>query len=327
MIAPSRFRYSQMQPEPAIPDEYPRESEPVLECPPCPLCGSPAAKSILQARDSWVSDGVTRAQEFSVVRCEVCRACYTTPRFPEATKRLAYIGSYPFYQRARQVLGPPTEAEILAFDRRARQVARLCPRPGRILDIGMGDGAFLELMRRRGWETAGVDAEPDVVAYARERLGLEACTVADVECDRLPEGPFDVVTMWGLLQLTYHPQRLLENVRAALSPDGVIAIGVSNIGSLGARLFGSRWRGLGLPRHLVHFDQDSLCRLVERSGFRPLALAFETPFWIVAPSFDAVFPLPGLLGGAARRCAWALLSLGGRTRLGDTMTLLGQVWR
>ena len=310
-----------------MPDESSAESEPVLEHPPCPLCGSPVAQSMLQARDTWVADGVARAREFSVVRCRVCRACYTTPRFPEAAKRLGYVGSYPFYQRARQVLGPLTEAEMRAFDRRAQLIARLCPRPGRILDLGMGDGAFLALMRRRGWETTGVDAEPDVVAYARERLGLEACTVADVECDRLPAGPFDVVTMWGLLQLTYRPQRFLENVRTALSPDGVIAIGVSNIGSLGARLFGSHWRGLGLPRHLVHFDPDSLCRLVERSGYRPLALAFETPFWIVAPSVDAVLPLPGLLGGAARRCAWALLSLGSRTRLGETMTLLGQVAR
>lgn len=282
---------------------------------------------MLRAHDSWISNGVTQAREFSVVRCQVCRVCYTTPRFPEAAKRLAYAGSYPFYRRARQVLGPLTEAELRAFDRRARQVVRVCPRPGKVLDLGMGDGAFLALMRRRGWETAGVDAEPDVVAYARERLRLEACTVADVESDPLPEGPFDAVTMWGVLQLTYRPQRLLERVRTILSPDGVIAIGVSNFRSLGERLFGSRWHGLGLPRHLVHFEPDSLRRLVERSGYRPLALVFETPFWIVGPSVDAVLPLPGLLGGAIRRCVWTLLALAGRTRLADTMTILGRVAR
>jgi SAM-dependent methyltransferase len=315
----------QMHDEQAIPDNYSVKLESMLEDPSCPLCQAESAHTLFEGGEDWMPDGIARALRFSVVRCEACGTCYTSPRFREASKHLAFVGSYPFYQRARRDSGSLTETEGLAFERRANLVERIRPRPGRILDLGMGDGAFLELMRRRGWQTAGIDSEADVVAYARERLGLEACQVADVERDPLPAGPFDVVTMWGLLQLTYRPQQLLEKVRTMLSDDGVIAIGVSNISSAGAWLFGSHWRGLGLPRHLVHFDPESLRRLVERAGFQTVDIVFETPYWIVAPSVSAALPLPGLLGGIARRSAHIMLSLAGRTRLGDTMILLARV--
>jgi SAM-dependent methyltransferase len=306
-------------------DIYSAELESMLEGPTCPLCQEEAASPLFEGSEDWMPDGIARALRFSVVRCVSCGACYTSPRFREASKHLSFVGSYPFYQRARRDAGTPTKAEGLAFELRARQVTRFCPRPGKILDLGMGDGVFLDLMRQRGWQTAGVDSEADVVTYAREQLGLDACVVADVEGDPLPQGPFDVVTMWGLLQLTYRPQQFLEKVRTVLSPEGVIAIGVSNISSAGAWLFGSHWRGLGLPRHLTHFDPESLRRLVERAGFQTVDIVFETPYWIVAPSVTASLPLPGILGKIARRSAHIMLSLAGRTRLGDTMILLARV--
>ncbi len=305
---------------------YPVDGATVLEQPRCPLCQAQHAQTLIEGRDDWVPDGVAGTQHFSVVRCDACGAYYTTPRFREEEKHLAFAGSYPFYLRARRD-AVPTETEMRAFDRRVGLVERFCPRQGKILDIGMGDGVFLAAMQRRGWQTAGIDSEADVVSYARQRLGLASCMVADAERDPLPEGPFDVVTMWGMLQLTYRPQQLLEKVRTSLSPDGIIAIGVSNIGSAGARLFGARWRGLGLPRHLVHFDPDSLQRLVDGSGYRTLDIAFETPYWITGQSVTAAVPLPGILGGITRRCAHAILSLGGRSRLGDTMILLARVSR
>jgi hypothetical protein len=315
-----------MQQDKAVLHTNPPDVAAVLEPPPCPLCQAKPSHIAFEGGDDWVADGSARTLRFSVVRCDACGAHYTTPRFREAEKQLAFAGSYPFYQRARQDAAP-TEAEMRAFNRRVRLVESVCRQPGNILDVGMGDGAFLAAMRQRGWQTTGIDSEPDVVAYARQRLGLVSCEVADAERDPLPEGPFDAVTMWGMLQLTYRPQQLLEKVGTVLSDNGIIAIGVSNIGSAGARLFGSHWRGLGLPRHLVHFNPDSLRRLVERAGYRNLVIAFETPYWITGPSVAAFLPLPGVLGGITRRCMHAMLSLCGRTRLGDTMILLARVDR
>jgi SAM-dependent methyltransferase len=166
---------------------------------------------------------------------------------------------------------------------------------------------------------SGIDVEPDVVWFARE-LGLDV-TAADAETDPLQEGPFDAVTLWGMLQLAYRPQRLLERIREVLSPGGVLAIGVSNAGGLGARVFGASWRGLGLPRHLTHFTPGTLRRLAEWAGYEVIRQHFETPRWITAGSVDDVVQLPGPIGSAVRTATHLASQPFAKTSLADTMVM------
>jgi SAM-dependent methyltransferase len=310
--------------EPPAPAGPLLDRQPTLERPSCPLCGATRAQLVVAAHDDWVSGEVRT--EYAVVRCEVCAGRYTTPRFREEHKRLAFSGDYPFYERARRGKAgerDDLEAASRVFEGRARQVMSIRPRPGRLLDLGAGDGLFQDRMRRRGWSTVGMDFEPDVVWHARDRLGLEVIG-GDVERDPLPAGPFDVVTMWGLLQLIYRPQRLLEKLHDVLAPGGIVAIGVSNIGGLGARIFGRSWRGLGLPRHLIHFTPPVLERLLDWSGFRVISFEFETPRWIVAGSVDALTPLPRPLGSVVRTVAHGLAQVPANGPLGDTMIALAE---
>lgn len=297
---------------------------PPLEYPACPLCGETKARLALDGEDDWIPDGASKGLRFAVMRCDRCSVCYTSPRFTEVAKHLAFTGAYPFYERARRADAPPSEAEMRAFNRRVWDVTRAHPVPGTILDIGMGDGAFLASMRLRGWQVAGIDVEPSVVAYAQSQLGILDCSVADVERDPLPVGPFEAITLWGMFQLAYRPQPLLEKLRNSLAPGGILAIGLSNFDSAGAKVFRSRWRGLGLPRHLVHYDAASLRGLLERSGYRVVGMTFETPGWIVNGSMQATTQLPGLLGKAARYSARTALGWLGRTHWGDTVSVVAE---
>ncbi|WP_306601761.1 bifunctional 2-polyprenyl-6-hydroxyphenol methylase/3-demethylubiquinol 3-O-methyltransferase UbiG [Geothrix sp. 21YS21S-2] len=296
--------------------------EDALEHPSCPICGATEARALLLAGDDWIPDGPAREQRFCVMRCARCRARYTSPRFSEATKHLAFEGAYPFYERARKAAGPPSPRETAAFLRRIELVTGVHPAPGRVLDLGMGDGLFLAAMRERGWDVEGVDIEPGVVAYARTHLGLPGCRVLDADREPFPPGPFDAVTLWGMFQLSYHPRELLEKIRPSLAPGGILAIGLSNIEGLGARLFGRHWRGLGLPRHLVHYTPGSLEALLVETGYRIQATAGETPDWIVDGSMNSACPLPGNLGRASRLAARSVLGWLGRGRLGDTFTVI-----
>jgi SAM-dependent methyltransferase len=303
-------------------DEEPGLGTIPLERPACPLCGETRARPALDGEEDWIPDGASKGLRFAVLRCLGCGVGYTSPRLPEAAKHLAFAGAYPFYERARRAVAPPSEGEMRAFDGRVREVTRAHPTPGTVLDIGMGDGAFLASMRLQGWTVAGLDIEPSVVAYAKSRLGIPDCALADVELDPLPAGPFDAITLWGMFQLAYHPQDLLEKLRARLAPGGILALGLSNFDSAGAKVFRSQWRGLGLPRHLVHYDATSLRGLLERSGYQVLGLAYDTPGWIVNGSMDATLRLPGLLGGAARLSARTAFGWLGGTRWGDTLTVV-----
>ncbi|MCK6551099.1 class I SAM-dependent methyltransferase [Myxococcota bacterium] len=309
------------------------EGETVLEKATCPICGGTRGRVELEGVDDWLtaradaSEAPSRAQRYAVVRCEICTARYTSPRLRREHKSLAFPEDYPFYVRAhaeregRHLDAKARAAAKSAFRGRADRLSKLHPRPGRLLDLGSGDGYFLELMRDRGWSVVGVDVADIVVWHAKERLGISTVHVLDAEVDPLPEGPFDAVTMWGVLQLAYRPQRLLEKVRDVLAPGGIAGVGVSNAKSVGAWVFGERWRGLGLPRHLVHFTPETLERLVRWTELDPVHTSFETPRWIVAGSIDNVLPKRLPTTKLVKLAAYGVGALAGRTRFGDTIEL------
>jgi len=296
-----------------------------MEAPPCPLCGETSAHEVLQAVDDWVPEGPARGLKFSVLCCDACRGCYTSPRYREAFKYIPFQGNYPFYLRARDTSQSLDEAAARPYHSRAASLTNAHPAPGRLLDLGMGDGVFLALMQTKGWRVSGMDTEPDVIEFARTTLKLESCSAGDAERDPLPSGAFNAITLWGLLQLIYRPQALLEKLRGSIVPGGVLGIGVSNFSGMGARVFRAHWKGLGVPRHLVHFEAESLRRLVERSGYEVLSLTFESPYWLIAESMKSMLPLPGILGGISRRSAASLFATFQRTSLGETMTLMARV--
>jgi SAM-dependent methyltransferase len=307
--------------EPPVPVGAEVVADSIFERPSCPACGNTRGDVVLEASDTWVHRDYG-GQRFAVVRCAICALRYTSPRLKRSHKRIAFEGDYPFYTRAKiakdGVIPDRTRARA-PFEGRARRLTAIAPTPGRLLDVGCGDGFFCDAMRLRGWDTVGVDIDDDVLWHARDRLALDVHKI-DVDEDRLPEGPFEAVTMWGLLQLCYDPRRVLEEARRVLAPEGVLAIGVSNFKSAGASLFGKSWRGLGLPRHLMHFTPESLARLVEWCGFEVVELSFETPRWIVAGSVDAALGAAPVKK-AAKAALYALGGIVGRTARADTMEL------
>ncbi|WP_455245204.1 class I SAM-dependent methyltransferase, partial [Petrachloros mirabilis] len=55
---------------------------------------------------------------------------------------------------------------------RAARAARLTgENPGKVLDVGCGDGSFLEALARRGWEVSGTELSESIATAARARLG------------------------------------------------------------------------------------------------------------------------------------------------------------
>jgi SAM-dependent methyltransferase len=138
---------------------------------------------------------------------------------------------------------------------------------GTILDLGCSSGSFLASLKKPDWIPFGIEMSEDVAQFARKRSGAEVF-VGDILQARFQEGSFDVITCFDVLEHVYEPRKVLERVYHWLKPGGIFYILVPNIESGEARLFGSYWYGLELPRHLSHFSPTSLGRLAESVGFR-----------------------------------------------------------
>jgi 2-polyprenyl-3-methyl-5-hydroxy-6-metoxy-1,4-benzoquinol methylase len=193
-------------------------------------------------------------------------------------------------------------------------VEGLTGHPGRLLDVGCGPGEFLAEMSRRGWQVAGLDADPKAVERARARLGP---AVACHGVEELPpsSGPYDVITLWHVLEHLERPRQALQLLAAQLAPGGRLLIAVPNLESIDARTYGPDWVAWDAPRHLQHFTWATLERLCREQGLRPIArrgLPVDAPYNALMSErlrWERRRMSVGLIVGLPRAAAVAAVSL------------------
>jgi len=139
-------------------------------------------------------------------------------------------------------------------------------KPGRLLDVGCGNGRFLNHMRDLGWTVQGVETDPQSAKLAVDTFGLSV-HAGTLESARFPSDHFDSVTMSHVIEHAHDPIDLLSECRRILKPGGMLVIVTPNIQSMGHRYFGRAWRDLDPPRHLYLFSRKTLSLLVYQAGF------------------------------------------------------------
>ena len=87
-----------------------------------------------------------------------------------------------------------------------------------------------------------------------------------------PPESFDVITCFDVLEHVYEPRQVVEKVATWLKPGGIFYFQVPNINSAEARVFGTYWHGLELPRHLFHYSPASLRSLAKAAGLKVVLL-------------------------------------------------------
>ena len=187
------------------------------------------------------------------VRCERCGAATTDPWPSDATLRDAYAG---WYRPAGGRFSGPGDA-ILKRSRGAlaRRLDAIAP-PGRVLDVGAGDGTLLDALRRHGRDAIGLE-------LVSTRPDVRAQEIHDVE-----ERDFAAIVFWHSLEHLRRPSEALKAAAGKLAPNGVLVVAVPNSDSLQARLFGDRWLALDLPRHLVHLPARALIARLGELGLK-----------------------------------------------------------
>jgi 2-polyprenyl-3-methyl-5-hydroxy-6-metoxy-1,4-benzoquinol methylase len=155
---------------------------------------------------------------------------------------------------------------------RARKAA-LAPhkRSGALLDLGCSSGTFLESLKDEPWRLYGIEMSAETAQMAEARSGAHVF-VGDVPDAPFAPESFDVITCFDVLEHVYDPRQVLAKVAEWLKPSGIFYVLVPNIDSAEARVFGSYWHGLELPRHLSHFSPKSLEFLANEVGLRKVSL-------------------------------------------------------
>jgi SAM-dependent methyltransferase len=230
----------------------------------CPLCAGTETFNFLSAPDRfhW------RKEVYHLKRCSSCRFVWLVS--PPKPEEMCCHYDADYYKTIA------TAGETSAPKRWQKQRARISryKQKGTILDIGCSSGGFLGTMKREGWKLYGIEIAAIMAERARSRTGAEVF-VGDALDAPFPPQSFDVVTCFDVLEHLNQPRQFLAKVLEWLKSGGVFYTMLPNIDSWEARLLGSYWYGLELPRHLYHFSPQSLRRLMNALGFQELCLSTE----------------------------------------------------
>jgi len=146
---------------------------------------------------------------------------------------------------------------------KARWVAARCP-PGRLLEVGCGEGFFLMEARARGYDVVGLDAHLGRARHVSETLQIEveSCRLED---SRLPPASFDVVYHCDLLAHFSDPIAALHLMARLLRPDGVLCFEVGILGGI-SPIWYRFTGGLGLGYHLWLYSGKAVYALLAQAG-------------------------------------------------------------
>lgn len=211
----------------------------------CPNC-----QLSLAVRFAAVTDPET-LETFSILACKECGLGRTDPIPADLSP---YYG--PTYHGERH----GTTAGLCARRRVRRLLACTGGATGRLLDVGCGDGTFLLAARARGFAIAGTEMNP----VRAQAAGIDVVTEV---AGAARFGPFDAITLWHVFEHLRNPALTLRTLFDLLAPGGRLILAVPRFDSAQARSTGRHWLHLDVPRHLWHFSELSLRRMLEASGF------------------------------------------------------------
>lgn len=258
----------------------------------CPLCDEPACQD-------WLSGTDVRCRlsgTFTIVRCQRCSHRYLNPQPADESLAACYPSDYaphlappiapatasassqsdiplthPWYLRWLPLRHVPGLRQLYYWltDDRTQPV----PRPRTVspdsipqaLELGCAGGAWLMKLQAAGWSVCGVELCDGPAAAAR-KAGLNVFT-GTLDTQYLEPQSCDLVAAWMVLEHTPRPRKTLEQIRRLLKPDGQLLFSIPNAACLEARLFGSAWYSLDLPRHLQHFDPATIVTLLQQAGY------------------------------------------------------------
>lgn len=235
----------------------------------CPLCGSDKTVLLYECADYLVS-----GEKFPVVKCLSCSFVFTN-NYPEEEESGKYYKSDDYISHSDSDSGILNR--IYKYVRRRMLASKLRMlekesglRSASVIDIGSGTGYFPAYLRLKGWECRGMEINAEAREYARKRNNIDLLSPGELV--NFDPSCTDIVTFWHVLEHLYDPAKYLESVHSILKDNGLLVVAVPNHNSYDAGLYGEYWAAWDVPRHLWHFNPETIRVFCEKYNFRLTAI-------------------------------------------------------
>jgi SAM-dependent methyltransferase len=252
----------------------------------CPLCGSLDYSRVVSESNidftkldkfAFASRKKPEYMHFRLIECPDCTLLYGSPVLSPETLAGAY-------RDAAFDGGNEARYASITYSKEIRKIMRRLPDLNGSLDIGTGDGAFLEQLVNLGFQNV-TGVEPSRAPYAaaapevqdRIRLGL-------FRPEDYAPAKFSLVTCFQTMEHLWDPLGIARGVLPLLKKGGAFVIVVHNRFALSARVMGFKSPIFDVE-HLQLFSPKTARSLLERAGYKQVHAAtlwncYPLNYWV-----------------------------------------------
>jgi len=213
----------------------------------CLLCGNASLKTL------------RGYEKDHLVRCRSCRFVFSV-KIPSTEQLIAFYETYP---RAGAISPITIKRYHELLDRFEHYRST-----GNLLDIGCGDGYFLEVAKERGWTVYGTEFTDEAIAVC----GAKGITIhqGPLDASNYEADLFDVITSFEVIEHINNPIEEMAFISKILRKDGLFYVTTPNFNSISRFLLGNKWSVLHYPEHLSYYTAGTMTRFLGQQNFRKL---------------------------------------------------------
>lgn len=245
----------------------------------CPIC----TKNDCIDKYSKVYDYLNRdfQREYELSSCRECRHSFLSKRPIEEEIYKFYEKHYYTHENKKKLFKLdyikssvlfltklPYKFIYSAFYSEIKNISK-----GSILDVGCGNGEYILKMKKKGWETYGIETDPEALEICKRKIPNGNFSNQKLNNFSFEGKKFDLIYMSHVLEHVYDPLKYLQICSNLLKKDGKVLIKVPNYGSLEQKIFGKYWRGFEPPRHINNFSFNSLKIIISKTDLKLIGLA------------------------------------------------------
>jgi 2-polyprenyl-3-methyl-5-hydroxy-6-metoxy-1,4-benzoquinol methylase len=205
-------------------------------------------------------------------RCAECGSVFVGNTVDSDELRAAYstLVSTQYYE---EIDGENRKKMAMAIG----HLGELIPRSASIIDIGTGNGLFVEMLHKAGFTSVSAHEIPGA---DMSRITDIACNIyQDFDYSSIPIGRFDAVTLLDVVEHVMDPRYVLKMCSKILKENGVVYFHTPVVTKIDRivhiiqkipilRKIGSIWqRGRTSIFHLENYTQKALSSLLDEAGF------------------------------------------------------------
>ena len=190
---------------------------------------------------------------FNLVKCNSCSFVYLNQR-PDSTEIASYYGSeYKPHKEQQKV--------TVSFFKRISYFWKLFHLKKYVstsrvhLDIGSGDGKFSQYLNKNKFSSFNYDP------FSKKLNN-------SVDIDKKINSKYNLITLWHSIEHIHDIDGMLKRILRMLTPSGYVFIACPNYNSIDRKILKEKWVAFDVPRHLYHFDVDSMKKILKKYNFK-----------------------------------------------------------